>query len=424
MFNRFALLLVGLGFTSSFVACKAADDAEDSDTVVDDDGETDDDSGDSGAASDDDADDDDAIDDDADDDTPDDDSDDDVAEPTDDDDALTGDAGSEDDDSDDDTSVVDAGGADDDVASDSGTGGESPGADASTDGADAGSDPAEEVLIVDPAPNATEPGEYDCEGCPGSEVVDYEIVVDGDSTLTFTGAVEGALGDGEFYIEGSDGQSIAGPIPTDPTSGAYELTVPLFCGTQLVKFVWSNEVGSYVLVVRVVRENCIDADIQATLTWDDLGLDYELHLVKEGGQINDPATDCTWDTCISSSPDWGVAGDAADDPVKDVDNTSTFGPENIYLSGPEDGTYTVMVEHWGSGSPESGGEVTLNVGGKTYVSSIENFVSHHVWTVGTIEWPSGDVVLDGSVFDCTAEWSGGCNAMLPQQSTLPGQTRP
>src|SRR5687768_3351479 len=48
------------------------------------------------------------------------------------------------------------------------------------------------------------------------------------------------------------------------------------------------------------------AEIAVDMHWDDLGLDWELHLVKPGGRINDALTDCTWTTCIYSSPDWGV----------------------------------------------------------------------------------------------------------------------
>src|SRR5690606_32690768 len=95
----------------------------------------------------------------------------------------------------------------------------------------------------------------------------------------FSGVVTGAEGNGQFYIESPNGEAISGPIPTDE-SGNFSFTAPLFCGVQTVKCVWSNDAGSYVLVSQVTREDCIDADIRLTLSWDDLGRDYELHLIK------------------------------------------------------------------------------------------------------------------------------------------------
>jgi len=275
---------------------------------------------------------------------------------------------------------------------------------------DGDSDPSPPV-IEDPAPLLNDPGEYGCDGCPDSEITEFTLRTS-DSKITFSDVVLNAIGEGVYYVKGADGSAIIGSVAT-ALSGAFSVELPMFCGTQLVKFVWSNESGSYVLVFEVEREDCTNADIQVTLTWDDLGLDYELHLIKEGGRINDDLTDCTWTSCLGSGPDWGVIGDDSDNPLKDIDNQGNFGPENIYLSSPENITYTVMVEHWGSGDPESDGSVTFNVAGETVVANVVNFPSRHVWHVGTIEWPSGEVVLDGTITDCSANWDRGCQLELP-----------
>jgi len=125
-------------------------------------------------------------------------------------------------------------------------------------------------------------------------------------------------------------------------------------------------------------------------------------------------TDCTWTTCIGTSPDWGVMADTSDDPHKDVDNTGNYGPENIFYPKPEDGTYTVMVEHWGAGTPDSDGQVTINVLGQPpVVVDITDFAAHHVFTAATIEWPSKTVTVVGTDYDCNATWSGGCTAEIP-----------
>lgn len=232
------------------------------------------------------------------------------------------------------------------------------------------------------------------------------------STMTFEGTVTGASGPGVYYVA-SGSQAISGTVPTDSSSGAFSVELPLFCGEQTVKLVWNNGDCAVAAVSRVVRIDCSADDIRLTVTWDDLGDDFELHLIKPGGRINDNATDCTWTSCINSSPDWGVAGDATDNPRKDVDNTGYYGPENIYYSNPEPGTYTVMVEHWGGGSADTDGEVIFNVAGRTYSVTITDLSPRFVWTAGTIEWPSGEVTTSQDVYDCTANWSSGCKAEIP-----------
>lgn len=208
------------------------------------------------------------------------------------------------------------------------------------------------------------------------------------------------------------GQYFGGAIATDPETGQFSFQTPLFCGEQLVKCVWSNEAGDYVLVTRVIAEDCVQSDIRVTLGWDELGRDFELHLVRPGGKIYSQ-DDCTWTTCIGNGPDWGEVGNPADDPKKDVDNVGSFGPENIFLAGPEPGIYTVLVEHWGAGDPGASGTVTFNVAGETTVVDIGALPPQHVWTAGTIEWPSGVVTTSQDLFDCSASWSGGCQADIP-----------
>lgn len=153
-------------------------------------------------------------------------------------------------------------------------------------------------------------------------------------------------------------------------------------------------------------------DIHVNLTWDDRGRDWELHLVKPGGRINDNATDCTWTSCIDRSPDWGVPGDRSDNPSKDSAGTGAFGPENIVLNRPEPGRYTVLVEHWGSGLP-SNGRAIITVRGRPTMVDIHDLVSRHVRVVAAIDWPSGATTVINRDHDCRANWASGCRDPLP-----------
>ena len=304
------------------------------------------------------------------------------------------------------TSATDGNNATSDATASAETGSDESGGDGST-GSDSGNDGG----YIDPAPDCDSPGECTCEGCPSSELPSDDIIAGDATAWTFAGVVNGAEGDGEFFIEGPGGRTFGGLIPTDD-AGAFEFETPLFCGEQLVKCVWSNEEGQYALVTRVITEDCTEPDIRVGLTWTDLGADFELHLVRPGGRIN-TEDDCTWTTCVGEGPDWGEEGDLSDDPRKDVDNTGAYGPENIFLAGPEDGVYTVLVEHWGNGDPTAPGTVTFNVDGETTVVEIDALAPREVWTAGTIEWPSGAVEVGQDVFDCSDEWASGCTAELP-----------
>ncbi len=312
--------------------------------------------------------------------------------------------------------IVDGSDEDTDGSSPTSTADGSSGADEGSSGAadegSSGGDPSGgDGGYEDPAPDCDSPGECTCEGCPTSELPTEDILAGDATTWNFSGTVVDAMGDGEFFIEGPGGQTFGGVIPTD-ASGVFSFETPLFCGEQLVKCVWSNDAGQYVLVTRVITEGCTEADIRVGLTWTELGDDFELHLVRPGGQIN-TEDDCTWTTCVGEGPDWGAEGDATDDPRKDVDNTGAYGPENIFLAGPEEGTYTVLVEHWGTGDPGAPGTVTFNVSGETTVVEIGALAPQEVWTAGTIEWPSGVVTTSQEVFDCSGEWASGCTSTLP-----------
>jgi hypothetical protein len=276
--------------------------------------------------------------------------------------------------------------------------------------------------LVDPLPAATAAGAVTCRGCPEvTGITDFAPDVADGTTLSLSGVAGGAVGDGTFHVVSSTGQSVGGPIPTDP-DGSFDLTVPLFCGDQLVKLAWQNTAGTAGVVFTPTTGSCSATSLRITLTWDDLGDDFELHLVRAGGTINDRtddgsgSNDCTWNTCIHDTPDWGVSGDPSDDPVKDIDDTGSYGPENITLTNPEPITYTVLVEHWGPGDPGADGEVIINVAeGDTVAVPVTDLPTEWVAVIAAIEFPAGTITPIGERYDCTAEWgfNGGCGATLP-----------
>lgn len=89
---------------------------------------------------------------------------------------------------------------------------------------------------VDPSPEATEPGELkSCSsGGPDSDLSVFVYTDVTDTTIELSGTVTGAVGDGEYYISAGSG-SIDGPVETG-SSGGFNLTLPLFCGEQVVSW--------------------------------------------------------------------------------------------------------------------------------------------------------------------------------------------
>ncbi len=144
-----------------------------------------------------------------------------------------------------------------------------------------------------------------------------------------------------------------------------------------------------------------DEGFRVVLTWttptdpevDLVGTDLDLHLRHQHATdwFDDP-----WDAYSrNASPNWAGNG-PMDDPIFGLDDTDGEGPETFVLFTPEaDRTYRVGV-HYASarGFGESFATVQVFVAG-ALAGSCEGIrmVAHDLWDVGTIAWPSGDVVL-------------------------------
>jgi hypothetical protein len=272
------------------------------------------------------------------------------------------------------------------------------------------------AMIVLPDPSAvdgvdtTEPAS--CTGCPSFTSL---TVTPSGTTVSITGTVAGSTTCSWYVVSPSCGGT-TGMFAPDPEFGMFSRTLPLFCGANRIQLVCENASGRTVTSRTIDGPACSGRDVQITLTWGDTSNDQELHLVREGFHINDAMNDCTWFTCVHASPDWGVAGDPADDPHKDVDWLSTFGPENIYLTRAAPGRYEVMVEYWGSGTTDAP-NVTIQLGGATVWMGSHTMNLYDVWDVGTIVMPGPTFVPADTITPCASAWraggSFGCGLPIP-----------
>ena len=169
------------------------------------------------------------------------------------------------------------------------------------------------------------------------------------------------------------------------TSGFYQADVPLFCGQQALVYRFDNNTGSSFWYASARLTNCTTATFRAQLTWDtntndSINSDIDLHLVRPGGTTNDLSNDCYYYNCTPDDDplDWGATG-AAGNPSLDVDNTVGFGPENITLSGPENGTYRVIVKNYS-------GVWATHATVKIYFNDVEVYRN----TSLALDWPNNE----------------------------------
>lgn len=272
------------------------------------------------------------------------------------------------------------------------------------------------AMIVLPDPSAPDGSEETqpagCTSCPHFTSL---ALTPGATTASVSGTVTASTTCSWTLVSPSCGGT-TGAFGPDPEFGMFSMTLPLFCGTNRLQLVCENASGRTITTRSIAGPACGGRDVQITLTWGDVSYDQELHLVREGAHINDAVGDCTWFTCVSVSPDWGVVGDPTDDPHKDVDWTGTFGPENIFLSRAAAGRYEVMVEYWGHGTTDAP-TVTITLGGTTVWMGNHTMNLYDVWDVGTIVFPGPTFVPVDAITPCASAWrtggSYGCALPIP-----------
>jgi hypothetical protein len=261
-----------------------------------------------------------------------------------------------------------------------------------------------------------------CTGCPEPfaelDELDTPMLPDTLTALSVSGTARGATQCAWYAANSSCGHT-GGSILTDPEgTGRFSTTIPVFCGTNIVRIVCRNDRGSRVIVRRLEGPRCLGRDLRLTLSWDMAGKDLELHLLRAPRALNSMTDDCTWFTCMGATGlEWGAAGDATDNPRKDIDNTGSFGPENIFLDRAPAGTYYVLIEHWGRSGDPSTADIDVIIRERSVARLRRTmFPRQWVWNVGTITFPEGRFTPVDTATDCNASWmrtSRGCDLPLP-----------
>lgn len=131
------------------------------------------------------------------------------------------------------------------------------------------------------------------------------------------------------------------------------------------------------------------------LFWDNAGTDVDLHVLRTHQAVLYTAPDdCFFQ---NRTPDWGVTGDATDDPELVRDALTGYGPEVFGYVNPIDTTYRVLaVLENDLLSPMPASRVTVRV----YLFGVLKAETSRtlerkgaIWEVLDVTWPSGDVTV-------------------------------
>ena len=203
----------------------------------------------------------------------------------------------------------------------------------------------------------------------------------------------GTLLDGEWTLRQAPADSL---IPLE-TLGARRMNAQLrpdVAGTYLIELVVRDHRGLRSQPEAVVIEAVQGRMVSVALDWDAPGNDLDLHLLSNDGEYW-TAQDCFFG---NPQPSWGDSDVANDDPVFGSDADGTGGAamrEEIAITAPADGTYTVLVHHLNDRDTtnEVQANLTLVVDGveRTLPLDPELLTQGEVWRAFAITMPGASI---------------------------------
>lgn len=190
---------------------------------------------------------------------------------------------------------------------------------------------------------------------------------------------------------------------TNPTAPTTDLFIDT-AGTWEIQLQVTNTLGTPSVPERCIIEAIPEDELHVELSWDTSGADIDLHLAQNGAGLFVVPDDCTY---CNPSPAWGASG-FADDPRLDIDDRGGFGPENINVREPADGTYAVRIHYF-----EDHGDQAVTTRVKVWTYGVLEWEGqkvleyNEVWEPGIVNWPDGTFATNSS--DPAPAPQRGCN---------------
>jgi hypothetical protein len=192
------------------------------------------------------------------------------------------------------------------------------------------------------------------------------------------------------------------PVPADQPTTQVRLDA---AGVWEVQLQVTNDLGVPSTPTKCVIDAVPVDELHVELSWSGPTSDLDLHLAEGDAAFYSVPGDVSW---CNRAPDWGARG-ADDDPSLDLDDDDGYGPENINVPRPADGTYPVRVHLFDDGDD---GDVTATVSvfayGNLVHSSSRVLRRNQVWEVGQVNWPDGSFGVSTE-----ASWDAGGTRECP-----------
>lgn len=134
------------------------------------------------------------------------------------------------------------------------------------------------------------------------------------------------------------GSSASDPSPANAASTTL---LPDLAGEYTLQLTVRDDDGNAASCETLVRAIATEG-LRVEVFWNTDGTDMDTHLLRPSGTTWFTDDDCYYGNCPGGLS-WPPAG-TDDDPALDIDDTDGFGPENINIDLPIDGTYRVGID--------------------------------------------------------------------------------
>jgi hypothetical protein len=186
------------------------------------------------------------------------------------------------------------------------------------------------------------------------------------------------------------GSAATMPNGTGPNREGF---MPDLAGDYVAELVVMNEDSVLSEPCQVTLQAIPAESLWVELYWANGGDDMDLHLVRNGGDLNSN-NDCHYNNCTGPYPNWGANGASIDDPALDLDDIAGRGPENVNIGEPNDSTYRVAVKDYKFSGQQFQGANPTTV---------------NVYVDGALAWTeTRDIVGEGdTVWFVEIDWANG-----------------